>query len=97
MIKRELEPIRPGEHLFEFLEEFNVTPYRLAKVTGMPATRIGAIVNDGRTITADTAMRLARFFGTSAQFWLNLQSNYDLKTAEMKHGEDYARILPIAA
>jgi len=92
-----LNPIRPGEHLAEFLEEMNISAYRLAKETGMPQTRIGDIINKGRTITADTAMRLGRFFNTSAQFWLNLQSAYDLKVAEMKYGDDYARILPVAA
>jgi addiction module HigA family antidote len=97
MTKNTLEPIRPGEHLAEFLEEMNITAYRLAKETGMPQTRIGDIINKGRAITADTAMRLGRFFNTSAQFWLNLQSAYDLKIAEIQHGEDYARILPIAA
>jgi len=97
MPKNRLEPIRPGEHLAEFLEEMNISSYRLAKETGMPQTRIGDIINKGRTITADTAMRLGRFFNTSAQFWLNLQSAYDLKVAEMKHGDDYAKILPLAA
>jgi len=97
MTENTLEPIRPGEHLAEFLEEMNISAYRLAKETGMPQTRIGDIINKGRTITADTAMRLGRFFNTSAQFWLNLQSAYDLRAAEMKYGDDYARILPTAA
>ncbi len=97
MPENTLEPIRPGEHLAEFLEEMNISAYRLAKETGMPQTRIGDIINKGRTITADTAMRLGRFFNTSAQFWLNLQSAYDLRIAEIKYGDDYARILPLAA
>jgi len=97
MPENTLEPIRPGEHLAEFLEEMNISAYRLAKETGMPQTRIGDIINKGRTITADTAMRLGRFFNTSAQFWLNLQSAYDLRKAEIKYGDDYARILPLAA
>lgn len=75
----------------------NVTAYRLAKETGMPQTRIGDIINKGRSITADTAMRLGRFFGTSAQFWMNLQTGYDLKVADMKHGDDYSKITAIAA
>jgi len=97
MSENTLEPIRPGEHLAEFLKEMNISAYRLAKETGMPQTRIGDIINKGRTITADTAMRLGRFFNTSARFWLNLQSAYDLRIAEKKYGDDYARILPLAA
>jgi len=85
MPENTLEPIRPGEHLAEFLEEMNISAYRLAKETGTPQTRIGDIINKGRTITADTAMRLGRFFNTSAQFWLNLQSVYDLRKAEINH------------
>jgi len=91
------EPIRPGEHLTEFLEETGVTAYRLARETGMPQTRIGDIVNKSRSITADTAMRLGRFFGTTAQFWMNLQTAYDLRIAEIWHGEDYSKITSIAA
>lgn len=97
MTKRERIPVRPGEHLVEYLEEYGVTPYRLSKDTGMPATRIGAIINDGRVITADTAMRLGKFFGMTAQFWMNLQTNYDLKVAEMKHGDVYEGIKRLAA
>jgi len=93
----ELSPVPPSEHLKEFLKEMGVTAYRLAKETGMPQTRIGDIINKGRSITADTAMRLGRFFGTSAQFWMNLQTSYDLKVADMKHGEDYAKITAFAA
>jgi len=91
------EPIRPGEHLAEFLEEAGVTAYRLAKETGMPQTRIGDIINKGRSITADSAMRLGRYFGTTAQFWMNLQTAYDLRIAEIQHGEDYSKITSIAA
>ncbi|PCI42114.1 MAG: addiction module antidote protein, HigA family [Proteobacteria bacterium] len=92
-----LSPVPPSEHLKEFLEEMGVTAYRLAKETGMPQTRIGDIINKGRSITADTAMRLGRFFGTTAQFWMNLQTSYDLKLASIKHGDDYAKITAIAA
>ncbi|MDQ6971250.1 MAG: HigA family addiction module antitoxin [Mariprofundaceae bacterium] len=91
------EPIRPGKHFSEFLEETGVTAYRLARETGMPQTRIGNIINKGRSITADTAMRLGRFFGTTAQFWMNLQTAYDLRIAEIRHGEDYSKITSIAA
>jgi len=92
-----LLPVPPGEHLKELLEEMDITAYRLAKETDMPQTRIGDIINKGRSITADTAMRLGRFFGTTAQFWMNLQTSYDLKIANLKHGDDYARITAIAA
>jgi len=94
---RELMPVRPGEHLAEFLLEMNVSAYRLAQVTGMPQTRIGDIINKGRSITADTAQRLGRFFGTTAQFWMNLQTAYDLKMAAIEHEEDYSKIPPLAA
>jgi len=96
-MNRELAPARPGEHLAEFLEEMDVTAYRLAKVTGMPQTRIGDIINKGRAITADTAMRLGCFFGTTAQYWMNLQTAYDLKVAAMEHGDEYQKITSIAA
>ena len=96
-MNKTLSPIPPGDHLAEFLEEMDVTAYRLSKETGMPQTRVGDIINKGRSITADTAMRLGKFFGTSAQFWMNLQATYDLKIADIKHGKDYAKITSIAA
>ena len=74
------KPIHPGEVLLEdFLNPMEVTQYRLAKGTGVPRRRINEIVHGVRGITADTALRLARFFGTSEQFWLNLQNRYDLE------------------
>lgn len=91
------EPIRPGEHLAEFREEMGVSAYRQAKETGMPQTRIGDIINKGLSITADSTVRLGRFFGTSAQFWMNLQTAYDLRIAEIQHGEDYSKITSIGA
>lgn|GEM_PF-459560 len=96
-VSRELPPIRPGEHLAEFLPETNVTAYRLAQATGMPQSRIGDIINKGRAITADTAQRLARFFGTTPQFRMNLQTAYDLKMAAIEHDEEYRTIPPHAA
>jgi len=87
-----LPPIPPGEILrAEWLEPLGITPYRLAKDTGVPPHRIGAICAGERAITADTALRLARYFGTDAQFWLNLQTQYDLETARNAHGEDIKR------
>lgn len=76
-------PIHPGETLREdFMKPLGLTANRLAINLRVPAARIGEIVNGRRAITADTALRLARYFGTSAQFWTNLQANYDLERAE---------------
>jgi addiction module HigA family antidote len=80
MTARRLAPIHPGEVLLEdFLKPFELTQYRLAKSLSVPARRINEIVLGKRAITADTALRLARFFGTSERFWLNLQTNYELE------------------
>ena len=80
MTTRRLSPIHPGEVLLEdFLKPFELTQYRLAKSLSVPARRINEIVLGKRAITADTALRLARFFGTSERFWLNLQTNYELE------------------
>jgi len=81
--KRDFPPIHPGEILLEeFLNPMGITQYRLAKGINVPQRRIGEIVHGKRAITADTALRLGRFFGMDAQFWLNLQSRYDLLSAE---------------
>lgn len=78
-----MPPIHPGEILFEeFMEPMKITQYRLAKDISVPPRRINEIVHGKRAITADTALRLGRFFGMEAQFWLNLQSHYDLDVAE---------------
>ena len=78
-----LPPIHPGEILNEeFLIPLRITQYRLAKSIGVDARRIHAIVHGGRAITAETALLLSRFFGNSAEFWIGLQSQYDLETAE---------------
>jgi len=70
---KKMKPIHPGEILFkDFLKPMNISQYRLAKSTSVPARRINEIVHGNRSITADTALRLARFFGTSAQFWMGL-------------------------
>ena len=74
-----LKPVTPGEVLLkEFLEPLNLSQNRLAREIGVPPRRINEIVLGKRAITADTAMRLSRFLGTSAQFWMNLQSSYEL-------------------
>ncbi len=83
MPKRDFEPIHPGEILLEeFLRPMDITQYRLAKDISVPQQRISEIVQGKRAITADTALRLGRYFGMEAQFWLNLQSRYDLLKAE---------------
>jgi antitoxin HigA-1 len=80
MRKRKLAPIHPGEILLEeFLKPLDLTQYRLAKSLSVPPRRINEIVQGKRSITADTALRLARFFGNSERFWLNLQTTYDLE------------------
>jgi addiction module HigA family antidote len=79
--------IHPGEHLAKELNELGMSASELARKLGIPPNRITAILNGQRSITGDTALRLAHFFGTSPQFWLNLQSIYDLRIAEQKAGE----------
>jgi antitoxin HigA-1 len=78
--KRRLAPVHPGEILLEeFLQPLGLTQYRIAKSISVPPRRINEIVHGTRAITADTALRLARFFGTSERFWMNLQTGYDLE------------------
>jgi len=82
MAKRDFPPIHPGEILLtEFLEPMGVTQYRLAKDIGVTPRRINEIVHGRRAITADTALRLGRFFTMEAEFWLNLQTHYDMEVA----------------
>lgn len=83
MKNKKLPPIHPGEILVEeFLEPMGISQYRLAKDISVPPRRINEIVHGKRSITADTALRLGRFFGMSPQFWLNLQTRYDLEVTE---------------
>lgn len=83
MKTKKLPPIHPGEILREeFLRPMGISQYRLAKDISVPPRRINEIVHGKRSITADTALRLGRFFGMSAQFWLNLQTRYDLEVTE---------------
>lgn len=92
MTKRDLAPVHPGEILLEdFLKPLNVTRYRLAKSIGVPQRRIDEICAGKRAVTADTALRLARFFGTDAQSWMNLQAEYDLECAEITMAERIER------
>ena len=82
-----LTAIHPGEHLAEELEALDMSAAELARKINVPTNRITQILNGTRAITGDTALRLAHFFGTSAQFWLNLQSLYDLRLAQEKVGK----------
>src|SRR5512139_3688813 len=80
-----LPPVHPGEVLLEdFMKPLNLSQYRVAKDMGVPTLRISQIVRGQRSITADTALRLARYFGTSAAVWLRMQARYDLEKAEAK-------------
>lgn len=83
----ELTAIHPGEHLAEELKELHMSAAELARQIHVPTNRVTQILNGTRTITGDTALRLAHFFGTSAEFWLNLQSLYELRLAQKKVGK----------
>ena len=85
--------IHPGEHLAEELEALGMSAAELARQLKVPTNRVTGILNGQRAVTGDTALRLGHFFGTSAEFWLNLQSLYDLRMAEQKAGKSI-RILP---
>ena len=88
MAARRLLPVHPGEILKdEFLAPLGISQYRLAKEIGVPPRRINEIVKGRRAITADTALRLSRYFGLSAQFWMNLQTRYNLSKAEHELGK----------
>lgn len=85
-------PIHPGEILADELQEIGVTPTELARQIDVPANRVTQIIHGRRGITGDTALRLGHWFGTSAQFWLNLQSAYDIRLAEQKAGKEIAKL-----
>ena len=98
MAKRKLPAIHPGEHLRDELEELSLSARAFAKLLDIPVNRVTQIVNGQRGISADTALRLARYFGTSAEFWMNLQQIYELRLAEQEAGAVIAaRIRPRAA
>jgi addiction module HigA family antidote len=82
-----LAPIHPGEHLAEELQALNMSAAELARKMDVPTNRVTQILNGTRSITGDTALRLAHFFGTSAEFWLNLQSLFELRLAQEKAGK----------
>jgi addiction module HigA family antidote len=77
-------PFHPSEFLRELMEDYGISAYRLAKETFIPQSRISAILKGDRGITPDTALRLSRYFGTTAQYWLNLQNSYDLSHCTVK-------------
>ncbi len=82
----------PGEHLAEELTELDMSAAELARKLAVPTNRITQVLNGTRSVTGDTALRLAHFFGTSAQFWLNLQGLYDLRIAEEKAGKSIRKL-----
>jgi addiction module HigA family antidote len=93
-----LNPVHPGEILkHEFMEPFSLSSNRLAKHIGVTPARINEIVRARRGITTETALRLAQYFNTDAQSWMNLQQHYELEVAEQAIGKEVANIQPIAA
>ena len=97
-MKKKLPNIHPGEILYEeFLKPMNLSAYRLSKETFIPQTRISQILKGKRRITADTALRLSKFFGTSAKFWLGLQDDFDLEELMRTHEEELNQINQYAA
>jgi addiction module HigA family antidote len=93
-----MPPVHPGEILLEeFLKPLDVSQYQLAKELNVPARRINEIVHGQRRITADTALRLARYFGTSERFWMNLQARYDLEIEKDRLGTTLDDIRPLSA
>ena len=91
-----LAPVHPGEVLMEdFIKGFGITQNKLAVAIGVPPRRINEIVHGKRAVTADTALRLGKYFGVSAQFWLNLQTQYDLDVAEDRLSMQIDAITPL--
>jgi antitoxin HigA-1 len=90
-------PIHPGEILAEELEEIGVSPTELSRQLAVPPNRISQIIQGKRSITGDTALRLGHWFGTSPQFWLNLQTAYDLRLAEQEAGKEIRKLPKKAA
>lgn len=86
-------PIHLGEHLRIDLEEINMSQAALARALGVPKNRISQIIHGDRGISADTALRLARWMGTTPQYWLNLQMMYDLRLAEQRVGQDIREVV----
>lgn len=85
-------PIHPGEHLAEALSELGISAAQLARELSVPTNRITGVLNGKRAVTADTALRLGHWFGTSAEFWLNLQKMYELRLAENEKGAEIKKL-----
>jgi antitoxin HigA-1 len=97
-MKKKLAPMHPGEVLREeFLRPMQLSALKLAKICGVPRTRIERIANEQTSITADTALRLGRALGTSPQLWLNLQNEFDLRTARNEAGQELDKIRQVKA
>ncbi len=98
MTREHISPVHPGVYLKELLDELTLSQYRLAKDIGVPAMRVNYVVNGKRPITAELALRLGRYFGQSPRYWLNLQSRYDMDTAEDTLSDQVEKqIRPLAA
>jgi len=98
MTKKRISPVHPGVYLKELLDELMLSQYRLAKDIGVPAMRVSYVVNGKRPVTAELALRLGRYFGQSPRYWLNLQSRYDMDTAEDTLSDQVAKqVRPLAA
>ncbi len=97
---RKIKPVHPGEILLEeFLKPMGISQYRLAKDISVPARRINEIVHGSRSVSADTALRLGRYFGTTARFWMNLQAHFDLEERKDRIGkrlDEEVRVLSVA-
>jgi addiction module HigA family antidote len=92
-----LPPVHPGEVLREdFLRPMNLSPYAVARAVGVPRTRIKRLANERTAVTADTALRLARYFGTSPAFWMGMQAQYDLERAQDEMGAELRKITSIS-
>ena len=97
-MKRDFAPVHPGEILSEeFLGPMSVSQYQLAKAIGVPALRISQIVRSKRAVTADTALRLSKYFGLNDSYWLRLQGRFDEQVAKQALARELARIEPLAA
>ena len=97
-MKNEMKPVHPGEILGDELEELSMSATALAHALAVPTNRVTAILKGQCGITADTALRLSRYFGTSPQLWLNLQKTFELRQAEIESGQEIAeRVRPRAA
>jgi addiction module HigA family antidote len=95
MIRKRLPPIHPGKVLREeFLLPMSLTPYALAQACGVPRTRIERLAREETQVTADTALRLSRYFGTTAEFWMNLQTQYELERAQDAASASLRKIQP---